>query len=210
MALINGTALDDFLVAGADTLMALGGNDVVLVAANVDHTAKIDGGAGYARLWFSASVPDTLVLLAVDVGIEVIQAANAVGDSSGTAAVAINAAAFTTAVSLFGNAGTNTLTGGKGADTIVGGAGLDSSVGGLGTDRIFMSVVAADVDQIDAGKLTELNTLNLVGAPTGVVEIDLTRTDGNDLLLTAGDDQLLEINNVAEGVIQSGFTNVDA
>jgi Ca2+-binding RTX toxin-like protein len=216
MALINGTALDDVLAstAGVDTLTALGGNDVVYVNLDTDHTGveKLDGGAGVDRLWFTGGT--SLVLIPTKVlGFEIVQIADAAGNTDGIGAFSINAAgvaAVAAGFTLTGNAGANALTGTAGKDLIIGGLGADTIVAGLGADRVVMSVAAGHIDQINAGKLAELNTLVLVGSPAGVIEIDLTRTDGNDSVLGAGDDQLLEINNVADAAIQAGFANVDA
>src|SRR5260221_2112299 len=98
MALISGAALqnDVFVpLPGADTLTALAGNDVIVVAAPADHPAgeKVDGGTGYDRLWFG-STSGILLLGATDLALEFVQIANAVGDATGTAAVNIDASGY--------------------------------------------------------------------------------------------------------------------
>ncbi|HEX9395152.1 MAG TPA: calcium-binding protein, partial [Burkholderiales bacterium] len=201
MALINGTALDDVLVspAGADTLTALGGNDVIVVAAPADHPVgeKIDGGLGYDRLWFTWTTDGTpLVLRATDVALESVQVADAVGYAGGTANINLDASALTVGLALGGNEGDNSIVGSKGADLIVGNGGADSVNGGLGADRIVMSIATGDIDEINAGAVTEFNTLVLVGAATGMVLIDLN----------SGVDQLTD----GDGRNQIGFANVDA
>lgn len=210
MAAIKGTLFDDVLidVAGVDTISGLAGNDVILLAAAADYPPgeKIDGSTGFDRLWFTSAVPETLTLLAASVtGIEVVEMVDAVGNVS-SAALNVNAAAMTaiaTGFTLTGNNGANQLIGTAGIDLITGGAGADTITGGLGNDRIVMSVVLADIDQIDAGVLaTESNTLALVGGAGGIAIIDLS--------VAANTDQLTFFDLTAEPIVQSDFSNVDA
>lgn len=201
MALINGTALDDVLAstAGIDTLTALGGNDVVYVSLDTDHTGaeKLDGGAGIDRLWFTGGTSLTLIPAKV-LGFEIVQIADEAGNTGGTGNFSINAAgvaAVATGFTLTGNAGNNALTGTAGKDLIIGGAGADTIVAGLGADRVVMSINAGESDAINAGALTELNTLALVGTAVANVVVDLS---------AAGD----QLGGFAD--TQSGFANLDA
>ncbi len=94
----------------------------------------------------------------------------------------------------------DTLLGGLGADSITGGAGHDSVLGGGGADTITMSVAASSIDSIDAGDQTDW--LKLDGAAAGTVVVNLDAGAGND--------QITDINTVAESVLQTNFENLDA
>ncbi len=200
---ITGSLFDDALATtpAPDKLTALAGNDIVLISAFGDHVGDtLDGGLGYDQLWFTGG--GTLPLLATVTGIESANIVDAVGNSNDTIAADINAGAVAALLPYFtlvGNDGINVLTGTKGADLIVGNGGADTINGGLGADRIVMSVAAPDVDQIDAGLVTELNKLVLVGAATGIANIDLTAVD-----------QLVDFGGVLDPLSQKGFAGVDA
>lgn len=202
MPLITGTLLDDALVlttgGSLDTLTGLAGNDVILVALPGDLAAgdKIDGGTGYDRLWFtSTNVNDTLSLVTLVpltqlvTGVESVQIVDAVGNTSGTTEINLSAAGMTTGLVFTGNDGANSITGSAGADTIIGNGGVDNIFGGLGKDRIVTTaaqvVLADDMDQINAGALTEGNTLALVGPVSADVLVldDVVAVD----LAAAGD-----------------------
>jgi hypothetical protein len=103
----------------------------------------------------------------------------------------VDASAVSNALTITGTAADNRLQGGDDHDTIVGGAGADT---------ITMAMADAGVDDLDAGALSEGNTLVLVGTAAGDADIDLT----------AAGDQLTAINSVAENRVQTGFANVDA
>lgn len=78
----------------------------------------------------------------------------------------MDASAVTTALSITGTAADNRLQGGDDHDTIVGGAGADT---------ITMAMADAGIDDLDAGALSEGNTLVLVGTAAGDADIDLPR-----------------------------------
>ena len=225
---ITGLAGDDVLLttAAADKVTANAGNDVILIAQAADYVAAetLDGGAGYDQLWFNGS--GTLTLLAGTLpGIESAQITNAVGSANDTMAASINAgalAAVTTGFSIIGNAADNSIVGTAGKDLIVGNGGLDTITGGLGNDRIVTTVVAtaagvdSDVmDQINAGALTENNTLVLAGPVDSdplvlddYVAVDLTAVgdQATVFLRNAGD----TVAGAQAGLVQTGFLSVDA
>jgi len=201
MATIIGTALDDVLVTTAtfDTVTALNGNDVVLVALAAHHgtTENLNGGAGFDRLWFTATSGGPLVLLAATAAFEAFQIVDAAGNAFGTVALDLNASALTTGAILTGNDGANLITGSAKNDTLAGGGGADTLIGGLGDDRIVINVAATDA--ANAGLAAEGNTLVLVGAA------------GNDAIIDmAAADQLVSFGGTADAAVQSGFSHVDA
>jgi len=238
MPLITGTTLDDGLVlttgASLDTLTGLAGNDVILVALPGDLATgdKVDGGIGYDSLWFtSTNGGDTLSLVTLVpltqlvLGVELVQASDATGNTTGTAALNIDAtklAPIAGGFTLVGNDGLNILTGTSGADSIVGNGGMDTIVGGLGVDRIATSVVLttagvdADVmDQINVGELTSTDILVLVGAVDAtaavlddVVEVNLTAV-GDQVTVFARNGADTAAGALA-GLVQTGFAGVDA
>jgi Ca2+-binding RTX toxin-like protein len=114
-----------------------------------DHTAgeiADTGASGTDEVRFASTKASTLTLYAGDTGIEQVTIGTGTGIApvaTGTAALNVNAAAVTNALSITGNAGANiltgtafddTLNGGAGADTLVGGSGNDTLVGGNGSD----------------------------------------------------------------------------
>ncbi len=202
MASITGTNLDDVLwtTSAVDAVTALGGHDVILIAAPGDHTGTetINGGPGVDRIWFVAS-SGTLTLRPGVALVEEVWLADAAGNTFGTLNLNINASAIAYGIALFGNDGDNSLTGGAGADLLVGGLGNDTLNGGGGADRIELRVDATDLASINAGALTEGNTLLLAGATPGFVTVDLA---------AAGDQ--VTIDTLTDSVVQQGFSSVDA
>ncbi|MES2784206.1 MAG: hypothetical protein V4684_01990 [Pseudomonadota bacterium] len=160
---LSGGIGDDIVrgLAGNDTLLGLGGDDVLdggmgtdslnggegsdiyMFLASEHPAAEIfdNGVTGIDEVRFAATTTSTLLLMAGDLGIErvVIGTGNAlVADTSGVAGAGINASALGNAVSIFGNAGVNTLTGTAFNDTIDGGPGADVMTGGNGDDTFYV------------------------------------------------------------------------
>ena len=138
--IINGGDGNDTVTGGAgdDTLNGGAGDDVFLIGAGAHHGAGevIDGGTGTNVIRFTSAAADTLTLSNGVTGIAEVEASNAAGGNTGTAALNINAAAVTSGLTLTGNAGVNTLTGTALADVLVGNAGNDSLDGGAGNDTL--------------------------------------------------------------------------
>ena len=115
--------------------------DDVFVILSQLHLAndKIDAlgqGTDGDKLRFASAAltGQMLVLTASVLDIETVEIADAAGDTSGTVAHGVNAAALTADVKLVGNAGANALTGTKFGDILQGGLGADVLTGGLGDD----------------------------------------------------------------------------
>lgn len=137
--------------AGIDVLDGKEGSDIYLISAASDHLAAeiADSGlSGVDEVRFAATVSSTLTLFAGDSGIERLVIGNGLAASavtSGSLALNADASALGNGLSMFGNAGANTLigtafddrlTGGTGSDTLLGGAGNDVLIGGLGSDQL--------------------------------------------------------------------------
>jgi Ca2+-binding RTX toxin-like protein len=135
--------------AGADTLEGGTGDDVFLIgAAEFAAGETINGGAGQDVIRFTATTATTLVLNAAVSGVEEVRLSDAAGNTGGTVAGNLDAAALAAAVkiTLTGNDGANRLVGNDdgasvlhgngGADLLIGGAGADTLDGGADDDRL--------------------------------------------------------------------------
>lgn len=176
----TGNALDNVLTgnAGANVLSGVGGSDVLVGGAGIDH---LDGGAdsdvyvlknageqaaaeffdsgqsGVDEIRYTGTLAGTYRPLAGNTGIEAITIGTgtaAQANTSGKAAINIDATAFGNALILTGNAGANRLVGTAFGDTIDGGLGADMLVGGAGDDTYR---VDQSLDRIEeaAGKGTD-------------------------------------------------------
>ena len=204
-----GGAGDDTMIGGkgADNLQGDIGNDLILLASVGEFAAgeRITGGAGIDTLRYTGHVAATLALTSLVTNIEQVQIADAAGDTSGTVAININAAAVANGLIITGNAGNNKLTGTAQADTISGGAGIDSVNGGGGNDVIEIGpgdYAAGDVINGGAGtdtiRLTGAGqTLDLIArrfdTAVGSIEVIDLAAAGNSLNLNVSD--VLAINS---------------
>ncbi|NWH08302.1 MAG: M10 family metallopeptidase C-terminal domain-containing protein [Alphaproteobacteria bacterium] len=163
--------------AGADALYGDGGDDNLYVQGN-DTT--LEGGTGYDRVYVLDAAG---VSIGIGTGIELV--AGYTGDDT------FNASALTTALTLGGALGNDTIYGGSQADIISGGGGADYLVGNGGADVIF----GDDDNDLLAG-IDGTDTLygggggDLLFGGTGVD--NLSGGDGNDTLYVEGNDALLE------------------
>lgn len=166
---------------GADLLNGGAGSDVFLIALGNDYGVgeKIDGGLGIDEVRFTSTTNgDTLILAANTTGLEGIKISNAEGSVVVTAALNINAAAVTTALSLTGNDGNNIFTGTNYSDIITAGGGDDIILisgasshpateviaGGAGNDTIrFTSTMSGETLLLSSGTSVE----NIVIADAG-------------------------------------------
>ncbi|WP_407156418.1 hypothetical protein [Bradyrhizobium sp. STM 3557] len=169
---------------GADVISAGGGNDTVTYHGT---EASIDGGSG----------TNTLVLNAA----ATINLGNADQTSGDSTAVSnfqnVDGSALSSALSITGSSGNNTLTGGSGNDTISGGGGTDHLFGN-GGDDIFI----IDHSSLSAGSTIDggsgNNTVNisansgtvsdteLLAALTNIQTIDFTASNVNASVSLSG------------------------
>jgi Ca2+-binding RTX toxin-like protein len=197
---------------GNDILNGGGGNDAILVGKGTDHVTgeKIDGGAGtadvvrFTRSTADLTADDTLTLLANTVGIERVAISDAAGDTSGTTALNVNAAAVTVALTITGNDGANIITGTNAADTINAGGGDDVIIvstaashgaaeainGGAGDDTIRYTSTTAGETLTTTGLS---NMENIVigtagGVTTGTTALNVDASNSNSALSITGND----------------------
>ncbi|MDB5733252.1 MAG: hemolysin-type calcium-binding region, partial [Variovorax sp.] len=174
---ITGSSAANVLTGGAgdDGIDGLGGADAIAGGAGADTIAyrgsetTIDGGSG----------ANTLVLktaTTVDLGL----ADQTTGDGVNvTGFVNIDASAISSALSLKGSGGLNSIIGGVGADVIDGAGGADAISAGGGDDTVTYHGAEASIDG-GAGS----NTL-ILAAAGGMTQIDFTVAAGLDQ--TTGD-----------------------
>jgi Ca2+-binding RTX toxin-like protein len=196
---LNGGAGADFLNAsdgndtlsggaGADNLQGGLGNDLFLVGAGEFGLGElINGGEGDEdndSLFYTATAPGLLTLFFSVTGLETVMIANAAGETTGTAAIGVNASAIADSGlamhgnnganvitgtnqndSIFGNGGNDVLMGGAGSDQLTGGAGIDSLSGGDGEDLFFSSLADLATDTVNGG--SGFDVLFVTGATNG-------------------------------------------
>ncbi|GAB2174763.1 VCBS domain-containing protein [Dongia sp. agr-C8] len=150
---------------GKDTFHGNGGDDTFLINDPANHPAgeTIDGGADVDTILFTDTTDGHLLTLHNVTNVEHVTIANALGVTTGTGKLDIDASSLTTDVTLTGNDGDNKLTGGSGNDHLVGnggndtldgGAGDDTLTGGDGNDYYFVDSSADSVVE-QAGKGTD-------------------------------------------------------
>ena len=178
--------------AGADKLNGGAGNDVFEVDSLADYVSgdSMNGGAGEDIVLFSSTTDgEILVLRSAITGVEKFEVAEGAADTG------LNGDALTYGARYLGNEGDNNIRGSDFADTIDGGLGADIINGGRGADRIILNVDSVGASTINAGALSEGNTL-VLKAP-----------EDQGLFYFVELDQADQLGGVATG---SGFTNVDA
>jgi serralysin len=190
---IEGGGGADLLIGGVgnDSMNGGAGSDLYLIALASDHLAAEiadTGNAGVDELRFTATSVGTLKLYAGDMGLERVvlgTGTEAVADTTGTAALNIDASAAVKGITLVGNAGANILTGtaygdriegGDDADLLKGLAGTDSMDGGEGSDLYLISLASEHV----AAEFADTGS-------TGIDEVRFADTTAGTLKLYAGD-----------------------
>src|SRR5450432_3954212 len=173
--------------AGADIIDGGGGADVINAGAGNDTVtfhgteSSVDGGAGSDILVLTSGSTVTAVNFAVVAGTD-----QTAGDSvSVTNFENLDGSALTTALTVTGSSGANTITTGSGNDAVDGGGGADVIGTGAGDD--IVSYRGTELS-IDAG--TGINTLILQTA----TDINLGRVD----------------QTVGDAVTVTNFQNIDA
>jgi serralysin len=183
----------DLLIGGVGTDIMNGGegSDLYLIALTSDHLAAEiadTGSAGVDEVRFTATSAGTLKLYAGDTGLERVvlgTGSDALADTTGTAALNVDASAVLKGITLVGNAGANILTGttygdriegGDGADLLKGLAGTDSMNGGEGSDLYLI----ARASEHTAAEFADTGS-------TGIDEVRFADTTAGTLKLYAGD-----------------------
>jgi hypothetical protein len=193
--LTGGTKVDTFVYSSdallfnsdnamIDTVVGGAGTDVLqlgLTGAAVEVEADDDFSklSGVETLKLTTNLLDMDVTLGASAQTAGIVTLDASADAS-TGDNTLNAAAYTTAITITGGDGADAITGGDGADTITGGAGADTLVGGAGAD-IF--VYAATGDLFTTGSTATDTSIN-GGDGSDTVQIG---TSGTAFLISAAD-----------------------
>jgi Ca2+-binding RTX toxin-like protein len=137
---LDGGDGNDTLIGGdgIDELNGGLGDDFYIINSAADHgAAEIYDTSGSNTLVYTATTVSTLTLYADDVGIDQVFVGTQEFDSTGTAAINVDASAlFYAGTTITGNAGANVLTGSAFADVLQGGAGADKLLGGGGNDTL--------------------------------------------------------------------------
>jgi Ca2+-binding RTX toxin-like protein len=173
--------------AGADIIDGNGGADVISAGAGNDTVtfhgteASVDGGAGSDTLVLMAGSTITAVDFSVTAGND-----QTTGDATAvTNFENLDASALTTALTVTGSSGVNTILTGSGNDVVDGGGGLDVISTGAGNDTVAYRGTELS---IDGG--TGTNTLIL----DATTDVNLGRVD----------------QTVGDAVTVMNFQNVDA
>ncbi len=150
---------------GADTLDGGSGNDIYFVGTSSDYTGDvINDASGTDELRFAAAAADTLTLTSSVTGIERIVVGTGTATTAtttATTAINVNTAVITTAISITGNAGANSLTSGNGNDSLIGNAGSDTLTGGLGADSLTGGT-GSDVFVFSAGQSGQTTSFDTI------------------------------------------------
>ena len=183
--------------AGADTIDGQGGADVVAAGAGNDRVTyrgsetSIDGGSG----------TNTLILKAAAV-VDLAQSDQTVGDGTAVSGFqAVDASALSSALTLSGTTGVDTITGGSGADTIDGRGGADSLDGGAGDDTVDYR---GSETAVDGGLGTDTLVLKVLGSITSVNLAVADQTLGDGTNVTGFENVDASVLGAAQGLSISG------
>tara|TARA_R110002020_G_scaffold364263_4_gene576646 strand:+ start:33934 stop:39507 length:5574 start_codon:yes stop_codon:yes gene_type:complete len=172
---LNGGAGSDMLFggAGADDLIGGSGDDNLYVMGD---DSLLQGDAGYDQVLV---LDATGVTIAIGSGVE--YAAGNDGDD------VIDASSITTAITIGGGAGNDTLTGGSAADTLAGGADDDSLFGGEGDDVLFGGGGSDSFDGGDGDDTIYIlgNDSSIIGG-AGYDQVIVLGTAGVDIAIGTG------------------------
>jgi Ca2+-binding RTX toxin-like protein len=157
---------------------------VLIIAASSDFAAgdtiALGGGTDAVRFTSTVASDDLVLNSHLSAGTLTLEASDASGGLAGTTALQIDAHLVGQALSLFGNAGNDTLIGAAGfSDTITAGAGNDSLIGStVGNDSLAFGA-GADTLQIGGGSYYTGDTI----AGSGSLTIEFTSTTATDSLV---------------------------
>ncbi len=201
---LTGTAFDDFIAggAGADQLHGGAGDDSFLIANLADYAAgeTIDGGAGDDSILFAGTTAGQVLALRAGTDVERAAIVNALGLTTGTIALGLDASLAAHGMTLEGNDGANLIIGTSGVDTLLGRGGND----------LFLIKAGADHDPlletIDGGDgpFSDVNEVRFASATPG----DTLTFGNNDLFIQ----RIVIGTGTAVAAVTSGTTalNVDA
>ena len=177
---------------GADSMVGLNGDDifVVLTLLDIDPGEVMSGGSGDDTLRFASN--DTLPALQTLVvnplvlqDLEAVVISDATGDTTGTAALNVNASQVKYGMQLVGNDGNNSMLGTAFADTLSGNGGMDTLSGGLGDDLyLFDDPTDAEVGD----RIIDTGGFDIVRFVSG--------TDADSIVLTALTGLLAQIERI--------------
>jgi Ca2+-binding RTX toxin-like protein len=216
--IITGTAF-------ADTIVANGGNDTIMIGDSAHYAAgeTLSGGAGVDTILFTSTTAGQVLTLAggaATSGIEAVTLGDASGATRGTTPLSVDASSVGNGLTITGNDGINTLTGTASADTILANAGDDTVTGGDGADIVDLGdgddiYLIATTTHYDAGEsiaggagtdtirftsATAGQTLTLLATTTGIERVAIADANG----ATAGTTAL----NVNATSVATGLTIV--
>jgi Ca2+-binding RTX toxin-like protein len=220
---LTGGAGNDKLFGGAgnDTLIGGAGNDTYIVDNPGDKAIETDaqGNDSGGNDTVMSSAKCTLGL-----NLENLTLTGS-ANLNGTGNILDN--------TITGNGGNNTLNGGAGNDTLDGGAGNDKLLGGLGDDilvydsadskidggagtdtlKIGGSGIVLDLSQLVAGKIANIEKLDLTGSGDNSLQVNLasllklTGSAGHDLWVTGDAGDSVSIATVTGGWTDAGVAN---
>ncbi len=177
---VIGTAVVDTLNGGTTsttnrTYTGLGGNDTITAGTGTDTLIE----SGNVNFTLTAS---TLTGLGTDtlVGIDVASLSGGVGGNT------IDASAFPGPVTMYGDAGDDTLVGGPNNDSLTGWSGADTLSGGLGNDALDGSADASTDTVVGAADSTHPDITLTATTMSGIGADTITNIDAARLLGDAG------------------------
>jgi hypothetical protein len=200
--LLLGNALNDTLRGGLgdDTLLGYSGTDLLVGGDGVDRLEGGEGGdlylmevlkdhgvaevrdlgtTGVDELRLADAQTGTLTIFAGDVGLERVVIGTGTGPtatSTGAFALHINASAAPNALSIFGNAGRNTLVGTAFDDVLNGGGAADDLQGRNGNDLYVMDNVGDVITEVAGQGADRVHSSVTTTLAANVEDLELTGT----------------------------------
>ena len=200
--LLLGNALNDTLRGGLgdDTLLGYSGTDLLVGGDGVDRLEGGEGGdlylmevlkdhgvaevrdlgtTGVDELRLADAQTGTLTIFAGDVGLERVVIGTGTGPtatSTGAFALHIDASAAPNALSIFGNAGRNTLVGTAFDDVLNGGGAADDLQGRNGNDLYVMDNVGDVITEVAGQGVDRVHSSVTTTLAANVEDLELTGT----------------------------------
>ncbi len=166
--IVGGAGIDAIQLTAADALtVAIGSN-----WATLSSVEKITAGASAAAITLNLNLSaQTAGITAVDLS----------GDITVGGSNVVNAAAFTSGITMTGSIGPDTLTGGSGNDTFVVTAtsfSNDTIVGGAGTDVLSVGVTGTAASIVVGDLFTNISSVETIKAVANTAAVDITLAAG--------------------------------